>query len=328
LGQVQRAIANSTFTSAEGDWRANIVSRSNLMEERIGQANWAARSDESVLLIGENGTGKELFARAIHAASARRDKPFIVVNCGETAGHDADSGPAEAIDAARDGTVLLHEVGDLSIAMQDKLIARLRVNTRANVRLICTTSSDLNAMIDSGKFRQELYYQINILPIEIPPLGRRREDIPLLLSHFLEQATDQGGEKKIYTREAIELLATTDWPGNVRQLFELVKQNVALARGKVMTQEFVQQSLRSDAGKTPTFDEARDNFSRDYLTEKLRNTKGNIAKAARLAKRNRTDFYNLLARYCIQANDFKIADTPKSAGAKEHVPVKRGSPPK
>jgi two-component system response regulator GlrR len=142
------------------------------------------------------------------------------------------------------------------------------------------------------------------MPIEIPPLGRRREDIPLLVSHFLEQAKDDG-DAKIYSPEAIELLATTDWPGNVRQLFDLVKQNVALSHGKVMTKEFVQKSLGKDSTSVPTYDEAREEFAVAYLKTNLQTTAGNVMQSARLAKRNRTDFYKLLARYRLQPDDFK-----------------------
>jgi two-component system response regulator GlrR len=176
---------------------------------------------------------------------------------------------------------------------------------RPNTRLICTTSRDLKPLLDSAGFLKDLYYQISVLPIEIPPLGRRREDIPLLVSHFLEQATEPGGQKKIYSPNAIELLATTDWPGNVRQLFDLVKQNVALSHGNVMTKEFVEQSLGGDPTKIPSYDEAREKFSRDYLAENLQRTAGNVTQAARLAKRTRTDFYKLLARYRLQPDDFK-----------------------
>jgi two-component system response regulator GlrR len=334
LGQVQRAIADSTFTLAEGDWRAAIVSRGKLMEERLGQANWAAGSEAPVLLTGENGTGKELFARAIHAASARRGKAFVTVNCRTLAEQVLDSelfGEASdainianneesgAIRAARGGTLLLEEIGDLSVRLQVKLIDLLLVELipavdgrhqmHTNVRLICTTSCDLKQLMDAGKFRQDLYYRINILPIEIPPLGRRREDIPLLVSHFLEQATEQGSDQKIYSTEAIELLATVDWPGNVRQLFDLVKQHVALSHDAVMTKAFVQQSLGTDAVPIRTFDEARYKFSHDYLAQMLQATSGNLSKSARIAKRNRSDFYKLLTRYRVRAQ------TKKSAGA-------------
>jgi two-component system response regulator GlrR len=155
------------------------------------------------------------------------------------------------------------------------------------------------------------------MPIEIPPLGRRREDIPLLVSHFLEQATEEGGSKKIYSPEAIELLSTTDWPGNVRQLFDLVRQNVALSHGKIMSKEFVERSLGREVKKVPTYDEAREAFARDYLTNNLQSTSGNVSQAARLAKRNRTDFYKLLARYRLEPDDFKNDGTgdSKKSGA-------------
>jgi two-component system, NtrC family, response regulator GlrR len=332
LGQVQRAIAASTFALVKGDWRADIVSRSQLMEDRLGLANRAAGSDAAVLLTGENGTGKELLARAIHAASSRRGGPFVAVRCkdaheealelelfGRAAARDgAVAGPG-AIEAARGGTLLLDGIDFLPVRLQAELIAALcrqpapidsgngRPETRA--RLISTTSGDLKKLMEAGAFRQDLYYHINILPIEIPPLGRRREDIPLLVSHFLEQATEDGGNKKIYSSDAIELLATTDWPGNVRQLFELVKQNVALSHGKIMSKEFVERSLGREAKKVPTYDEARETFARDYLTHNLQSTSGNVSQSARLAKRNRTDFYKLLARYRVEPDDFKNEPT-------------------
>jgi two-component system response regulator GlrR len=173
------------------------------------------------------------------------------------------------------------------------------------VRLICTTSRDLSAAVEAGQFLRRLFDRISILSIEMPPLGRRREDIPLLVSHFLEQAKEPGGQEKIYTPDAIELLATTDWPGNVTQLFDLVKQNVALSHGKVMTKEFVEQSMPEGRGTIPTYDEAREAFARAYLVDNLQRTGGNVTQAARIAKRTRTDFYKLLARYRLQPEDYK-----------------------
>jgi len=342
LGQAQRAIDTSTFTLVNGDWRANIVARSQLMEERLGLANRAAGSDAPVLLTGENGTGKELLARAIHAASRHRNDEFVAVRC-KDADEDAlevelfggrgpspegavDAGPG-ALDRARAGTLLLDEIAYLPLRLQSALMAALRTTgghaqeaPPVHMRLISTTSSDLTECVQRGEFRQDLYYHISVLPIEIPPLGRRREDIPLLVSHFLEQATEPGGSKKIYAPDAIELLATTDWPGNVRQLFELVKQNVALSHNKIMSKEFVQRSLGASAKNVPTYDEARETFARNYLTTNLQATAGNISQAARLAKRNRTDFYKLLARYQVEPNDFKSegAGRPaKKSGSKD-----------
>jgi two-component system, NtrC family, response regulator GlrR len=328
LGQVQRAIASTTLVRTEGDWRADIVSRSQLMEDRLKQANRAAGTDSPVMLTGESGTGKDLFARAIHAASARREKPFIVVTCrvsaegvleAELFGResvafgDATASDLGAFQSAHGGTLLLHEIGDLPMELQVKLINALRDDhestgmnrARADVRLICTTSGDLKHLTDAGQFRDDLYYRINVLPIEVPPLGRRREDIPLLISHFLEQATEEGGLTKIYSPKALELLMTADWPGNVRQLFDLVKQNVGHSRDEVMTEALVQQSLGSDSTRISSYNDARDEFSRGYLVKNLQSTAGNITKSARLAKRHRTDFYKLLSRFRILAEDFK-----------------------
>jgi two-component system response regulator GlrR len=318
LGHVERATAASNF-QLTGDWREKIVSRSRLMEDRLAIANRAAASTEPVLLMGASGTGKELLARAIHAASVRREEPFVTVSCASASDLGAE------IELARDGTLLLDEVGELPASVQLALLRFLRRDSdptlphpiqdaaTADVRLICTTSRDLKAAVESGEFLRALFDRISILPIEMPPLGRRREDIPLLVSHFLEQAKEPGGQEKIYTPEAIELLATTDWPGNVRQLFDLVKQNVALSRGKVMTKEFVQQSMAEGPGKIPTYEEARDAFARAYLADNLQRTSGNVTKAARIAKRTRTDFYKLLARYRVHPDDFK----PSSRGRRE-----------
>jgi two-component system response regulator GlrR len=323
LGQVERALAASTFALAEGDWRSDIVTRSQLMEERLGLANRAAGSDAPVLLTGENGTGKELLARAIHAASSRRDHRFVAVRCkdsdeaaleiqlfGRVAAFGAvPPGEPGALETARGGTLLLDDVDHLSARLQSELMAALGDPMTSRARLISTTSRDLKKLMEADGFRQDLYYHLNILPIEIPPLGRRREDIPLLVSHFLEQASEESGAKKLYSPEAIELLATTDWPGNVRQLFELVKQNVALSHGKIMSKEFVERSLGADMKKVPSYQEARENFTRDYLTSNLQATSGNVSESARLAKRNRTDFYKLLARHRVAPEDFKKDDT-------------------
>jgi two-component system, NtrC family, response regulator GlrR len=275
------------------------------------------------MLVGQNGTGKELMARAIHAASPRRDKAFVALHCRGASESELEASifgdPADtssgALQQTNGGTLFLEEVGELPVRLQARLVNEVRLHAhettqadnakRLDVRLICTTSSDLKPAIASGQFRQDLYYQIHMMAIEVPPLGRRREDIPLLVSHFLEQATEQTGKHRIYTPKAIELLATKDWPGNVRQLFELVKRNVALTHEEVITEDHVRESLGDETPTVPGYDEAREQFSREYLVENLQRTSGNVAEAARLAKRNRSDFYNLLARFRLNAADFK-----------------------
>ena len=330
LDQVQKALRISGFMDSDEDWRSEIITRSSLVEEKLSQAHMVAGTDARVLITGESGTGKELLARAIHAASPRRGKPFVAINCSAMAenlleselfGHIKGSFTGAVRDhqglfqAADGGTLLLDEIGDMPMRLQVKLLRVLQENSirpigatdaiPVNVRVISATHRDLQQLMVSGQFREDLYYRLNVVHIEMPPLNRRREDIPLLVSHFLAQISNESGVRKIYAPEAVELLATADWPGNIRQLANVVRQNVALSQTPIIPVELVQQSLGGTQSKLPSFDEARDEFTRSYLSQILQITGGNVSQAARLAKRNRTDFYKLLSRHQLTPEDFK-----------------------
>jgi two-component system response regulator GlrR len=330
LDQVQKALRISGFMDSDEDWRAEIITRSSLVEEKLSQAHMVAGTDARVLITGESGTGKELLARAIHTASPRRAKPFVAINCSAMAenlleselfGHIKGSFTGAVRDhqglfqAADGGTLLLDEIGDMPMRLQVKLLRVLQENNirpigatdaiPVNVRVISATHRDLQQLMMSGQFREDLYYRLNVVHIEMPPLNRRREDIPLLVSHFLAQISNESGVRKIYAPEAVELLATADWPGNIRQLANVVRQNVALSQTPIIPVELVQQSLGGTQSKLPSFDEARDEFTRSYLSQILQITGGNVSQAARLAKRNRTDFYKLLSRHQLTPEDFK-----------------------
>jgi two-component system response regulator GlrR len=330
LDQVQKALRISGFMDSDEDWRSEIVTRSSLVEEKLSQAHMVAGTDARVLITGESGTGKELLARAIHNASPRRSKPFVAINCSAMAenlleselfGHIKGSFTGAVRDhqglfqAADAGTLLLDEIGDMPMRLQVKLLRVLQENNirpigatdaiPVNVRVISATHRDLQQLMMSGQFREDLYYRLNVVHIDMPPLNRRREDIPLLVSHFLAQISNESGVRKIYAPEAVELLATADWPGNIRQLANVVRQNVALSQTPIIPVELVQQSLGGTQSKLPSFDEARDEFTRSYLSQILQITGGNVSQAARLAKRNRTDFYKLLSRHQLTPEDFK-----------------------
>jgi two-component system, NtrC family, response regulator GlrR len=326
LDQIQRALKISGFTDATEEWRADIITRSAIMEERLAQAHMVAGTDARVLIIGESGTGKELLARAMHKASPRRAKPFVVSSCAGISEEQLDidlfgtvdaagKGRKGSIENADGGTVLLDEIGDLPLKLQQKLLRALQEDAvrpagsdtprPVNTRIISTTSRDIPALIASGHFREDLYYRLNVVQIEMPPLSRRREDIPLLIAHFLAQIAAETGQRSIYPPEALELLATADWPGNVRQLANLIRQTVAVSQTPVVPVELVQQSLGGAPGRLPSFDDARDEFTRGYLSQILQITGGNVSQAARLAKRNRTDFYKLLGRHQLVPEDFK-----------------------
>lgn len=331
LDQVQKALKVSGFADSAEEWRAEIITRSSIMEEKLSQAHMVAGTDARVMITGESGSGKELLARAIHKASARRSKPFAVVNCSAMAenlleselfGHVKDAFPGAAQDqtglfqTADGGTILLDEVGDMPMRLQVKLLrvlqeAQIRPvgSTEAipvNVRLISSTNRDLKQLIMGGQFREDLFYRLNVVNIDVPSLARRREDIPLLVTHFLDRiAKETGHQRFIYAPEAVELLVSADWPGNVRQLENVVRQNVALANSPIISAELVQTALGVGPARLPSFDEARDEFTRNYLSQILQITGGNVSQAARLAKRNRTDFYKLLSRHSLTPDEFK-----------------------
>ena len=328
LDQVQKALKISGFLDTSEDWRADLVTRSPLMEEKLAQAHMVAGTDTRVLIAGESGTGKELLGRAIHRASPRRTHPFVTVNCSAMAenllegelfglvkpGASADEQPG-LFRTAEGGTLMLDEIGDMPMRLQVKLLRVLQENLirpvggtepiPTNVRVLSTTHSDLQRLMAGGQFREDLYYRLNVVHIDLPPLNKRREDIPLLVAHFLAKIARESGVRKIYAPEAVELLATSDWPGNVRQLQNVVRQNVAMSQTPIMPVELVQQSLGGTLSKLPSFDEARDEFTRNYLSQILQITGGNVSQAARLAKRNRTDFYKLLGRHQLVPDDFK-----------------------
>ena len=331
MSLVDRALKVSGSVDLEEDWAGDIITRNAAMKEILQQAKMVAATDARVLITGESGTGKELLAQAIHSASERRNKPFTAINCSAMAenlleselfGHEkgAFTGATRAheglFQAAEGGTLLLDEIGDMPMRLQVKLLRVLQENQvrpvgsteakQIDVRVISATHRDLKELMTQGRFREDLYYRLNVVNIRLPTLDERREDIPLLVAHFLQQiAADGEQERKVYAPEAVEMLVTAEWPGNVRQLYNVVRQNVALSRSPVISAELVQQSLGDHGGKLMSFTDARDEFTRNYLSQILQITMGNVSQAARLAKRNRTDFYKLLARHDLNPDTFK-----------------------
>jgi len=312
-------------------WRAELITRSSAMEDLLSQARRVAASDASVCLYGASGTGKELLARAIHRASPRREAPFVAVNCGaipegllesELFGHKKGSFTGAVSDrrglfqAAQGGTLFLDEIGDMPLPLQVKLLRALEERKirpvgsheqyDVDVRVIAATHRKLEERIVSGEFREDLYYRLNVVKLYIPTLAERREDIPLLANHFLTRLAERYRRGRLaFSPEAMQLLVSAPWPGNVRQLLNVIEQAVALAATEVIPESLVRQAL--DAGDTALtpLDEARRAFERDYLVRILKITGGNVTKAARLAGRNRTEFYRLLERHSLEPGMFK-----------------------
>ncbi len=331
LEYVERAMKVSGLSKSTDDWSAEIITRSPAVEACLQQARMVAGTDTRVLVTGESGTGKELMARAIHRASQRKDQAFVAINCSAMAenlleselfGHEkgAFTGAHRThkglFQAAHGGTLLLDEIGDMPMRLQVKLLRVLQEQQvrpvggidaiKVDTRVISATHQDLKDLMVKGAFREDLYYRLNVVNIQLPALRDRREDIPLLVDHFLVQiSTESSQERKVYAPEAVELLVASNWPGNIRQLYNVVRQNVALSPTRVISTEQVRNALGEQANALPSFSEARDEFTRNYLSQLLQITSGNVSQAARLAKRNRTDFYKLLGRHQLNPEQFK-----------------------
>jgi two-component system response regulator GlrR len=218
--------------------------------------------------------------------------------------------------AAEGGTLFLDEIGDMPLGFQVKLLRALQERVirpvgstdsiPIDVRIISATHQDLEQAREENTFREDLYYRLNVVALELPSLSERREDIPLLANHFLRHFpdTEKRGVKG-FAPEAMEAMLSAPWPGNVRQLYNVVEQAVALSTTPLIPVSLVQRALRSESGEIPSFVEARSQFESEYLTQLLQITNGNVTQAARIAKRNRTEFYKLLNKYQLNPSEYK-----------------------
>ncbi|WP_456379406.1 sigma 54-interacting transcriptional regulator [Thiolapillus sp.] len=322
---------NQPEGSSNDEWRSEIISNSITMERLLTKTWRIAQSDVSVLIQSSSGTGKELLARALHKASPRHQAAFVPINCAaipenllesELFGHrkgaftGADRNHKGLFEAANGGTLFLDEIGDMPLEFQAKLLRVLEdgevrpvgatESFPVDVRIVSATHSDLEAAIEAGEFREDLFYRLNVVMLEIPPLSERREDIPLLARHFLHQARERARcQARTFSPEAMETLMLAPWKGNIRQLLNVVEQVAALATTAIIPESLVQNALRNKPGGIVSLAEAQSSFERNYLVELLQMTGGNVTQAARLASRNRTEFYRLLHRHELEPQIFR-----------------------
>jgi len=309
---LEREVERLRDEVAARDRLGALIGRSAPMQQLFRAVRRVAGSRASVLVRGESGTGKELVARAIHELGPRRDAPFVAVNCAaipetlmesELFGHergaftDAREARMGKFEAAGGGTLFLDEIGEISPAVQAKLLRVLQERTierlgggrpiEVDVRIVAATNRDLEAAVAAGEFRSDLYYRINVVPLEVPPLRARRDDIPLLVASFLERlAADEGGPRRELSAEAWEALQRHDWPGNVRELENAIERATTLAEGPGIGLEDLPEEVRLAglkaavrAGQMP-FDEAVSRFERDLLQEALERARWNQTRAA------------------------------------------------
>jgi two-component system response regulator GlrR len=344
LLQVEKALENrglkneirrlKSFLEAEYDF-GNIVARSDKMKGVLEIVSRIAGNDSTVYIQGESGTGKELIAKAIHMASNRKDKPFIALNCAaipepllesKLFGHErgaftgATQSTRGSFTQAHTGTIFLDEIGDMSLTIQAKVLRVLQERqfypvgseklAEVDVRVIVATNKDLEEEVKKGLFRNDLYYRIHVIPIQLPPLRERKEDIQPLVDHFLKKFNNNmKKEVKGVTTGAMKKLLLHDWPGNVRELENTIEFAMAMTQLDCIAEDDVLQSKTLPADETlKPLKDAKNAFERSYLIGLLQICQGNVSEAAELADKYRADFYTLLRKHNLNAADFRSSE--------------------
>jgi two-component system response regulator GlrR len=321
----------------------NILASSDKMQHILRQVAQIAATDAVVALYGESGTGKELIAKTIHASSQRARGAFIALNCGaipdgllenELFGHvkgaytGADRTKEGLLRQADGGSLFLDEIAELAPPLQVKLLRVLQEREfypvgaerpiRVNFRLITATNRDLWSAVNEGKFREDLYYRIHVIPIFLPSLRERREDIPLLAHHFLQRFSRETHKTvQDFAPEAMQYLMLHNWPGNIRELANVIQRAVVLAPNDLITPDLLllgRETSRHPCHQLGSLKEAQEEAEQAYLTRVLTATRGNVSQAAALAGRYRADFYKLLRKHTLDPRVFKDEKTTKPGG--------------
>ena len=307
---------------------AGMLGHTPAMREIFAVVSRIARTDVTVLIQGESGTGKELLARAVHANSARSNRPFVAINCGaipdtllesELFGHERGAYTGAHIqrkgklELAEGGTLFLDEVGEMSPPLQVKLLRFLqerevervggREVLRVDARVVAASNKDLKAELQARRFREDLYYRLSVVNLTLPPLRERGEDVVLIANTLLQQTGKTHRRKLRFGSSALEAIAHHPWPGNVRELENAVERAVLLARGKLVEARDLGIELKERP--TPSLREARERAERSALVEALVRTRGNITQASRLLAVSRPTLHGLIARYEVNARDFR-----------------------
>ena len=309
---------------------ANIIAKSKPMRDVLDQVARIGETESNVAIYGASGTGKELIAKSIHIASPRKDFPFLAINCAaipesllesELFGHEkgAFTGAVKKTKGlftrADKGTLFLDEIGDMPPSIQAKLLRVLQERTfvplgseeqvSVNVRIIIATNKDLKAEVKKGNFREDLFYRIHVIPVELPLLKDRKEDIPPLVEHFIRKYSELMDKKvKAISPAAMQKLMLHDWPGNVRELENVIEFAVAMTDSDTLKDNLVLQK-KTGQEELLTLQEARAGFEEKYIRDLLKITGGNVSKAAELAGKYRADLYNLMKKYDISPQEFK-----------------------
>lgn len=329
--QVRYTLNVSANGRKDSEFAEGIIYKSNIMAELVDLSMAVAATNVTVFISGETGTGKEIFARAIHKGSERSGAPFIGINCGaipeqllesELFGHEkgAFTGAATRHEglfrAANGGTLFLDEIGDMPLSLQVKLLRVLQDmevrpvgSTKTysiDVRIISASHRDLDEMVNSGEFRSDLYYRLKVVPLEMPKLSERCEDIPLLANHFLEEHAQANNKKKKHlSPESLDYLMAAKWPGNIRQLNNVIELCATLSKTKTIALSLIRMGCQDRSKQMKTLKQAKLEFEKNYLIGILKISSGHVANAAKIAGRNRTELYKLLNLHNIEPAKFR-----------------------
>ncbi len=310
----------------------NIIGKDSEMEKVLKVVSQAADTDSNVLIQGESGTGKELIARTLHFTSSRKNAPFIAINCGaipetlfesELFGYKkgaftgANTNRQGLLDKAQGGTFFFDEITEIPLSVQAKLLRVIQENefyplgggdkVSLNVRIVSATNTSISEEVKNGTFREDLYYRIHVIPIKLPPLRDRKESIPLLAHHFLNEfKTRMKKPVKKFSSQAMDKLLQSNWPGNIRELKNVIEYSVAMSDRDIISDKLIiiDDSRKSQQELKPLKD-AKLDFEKEYLIELLELTQGNVSKAAKLAGKYRADLYELMKKCGLKADQFR-----------------------
>ncbi|MGD9158032.1 MAG: sigma-54 dependent transcriptional regulator [Desulfobacteraceae bacterium] len=309
----------------------NIIGKSKKMQDVMEQVVRAAETDSSVCISGESGTGKELIAKSLHLLSPRKDRAFVAVNCaaipeglheGELFGYEkgAFTGAVKArkgfFTQADGGTLFLDEVSEMPESMQVKLLRVLQEkrfyplggekSISVDVRILTATNRNLEDEVKNGNFRKDLFYRIHVIPVNLPALRERKEDIPLLVDHFLKKFSEKMNKNtKEISMAAMQKLLSYSWPGNVRELENTIEYAVAMSAKDIIDQDLILQTNAPDPEELSSFKDAKNNFEKNYISNILSLAEGNVSKAAKMAGKYRGDLYALMKKHALDPSIFK-----------------------
>jgi two-component system response regulator GlrR len=310
----------------------NIVGKSEIMQQLMAKVAQAAETDSIVFINGESGTGKELIAKALHVASSRKQGPFVAINCAaipetllesELFGHQrgaftgAHQNKKGLFAQAHKGTFFLDEISEMPPNMQAKLLRVLEEKTiyplggegkpiKVDTRILAASNKNLEKEVKKKNFREDLFYRIHVIPLYLPPLRERKEDIALLANHFLSRCIKETKKKiKGFSPDAMQKIFAYDWPGNVRELENAVEAAVIMADENVITADMILPTRQSENRSFKSLKVAREDFDKNYLIQLMELTQGNVSQAAKLAGKYRADFYDLLKKYHLKPEDYR-----------------------